>query len=66
MRLRFGKLAIALVLTTPATSAARASAGLPVKALKVTVLSANLAGNPDAGIGEWGFAALLEADGQRL
>src|SRR5437867_10818368 len=36
----------------------------PVKTLKVTVLSTMLAG--DVGIGEWGFAALLEADGQRL
>ena len=38
----------------------------PARAVKVTVLSTMLAGNPGAGIGEWGFAALLEADGQRL
>jgi len=25
-----------------------------------------LAGNPEHGIGEWGFAALLEVDGRRL
>jgi 7,8-dihydropterin-6-yl-methyl-4-(beta-D-ribofuranosyl)aminobenzene 5'-phosphate synthase len=37
-----------------------------VKALKVTVLSTMLAGNPGEGVGEWGFAALVEADGQRL
>jgi 7,8-dihydropterin-6-yl-methyl-4-(beta-D-ribofuranosyl)aminobenzene 5'-phosphate synthase len=37
----------------------------PVKALKITVLSTMLAGNPGEGVGEWGFAALLEADGQR-
>ena len=34
-----------------------------VKALKVTILSTMLA---DDGIGEWGFAALLEADGQKI
>lgn len=34
-----------------------------VGAIKVTVLSTMLA---DAGIGEWGFAALVEADGHRI
>ena len=34
-----------------------------VKQLKVTILSTMLA---DDGIGEWGFAALLEADGRKL
>ena len=34
----------------------------PVKALKVTVLSTMLAGNPGDGVGEWGFAALLRAN----
>jgi len=38
----------------------------PARAVKVTVLSTMLAGNRGAGIGEWGFAALLEVDGQRL
>jgi 7,8-dihydropterin-6-yl-methyl-4-(beta-D-ribofuranosyl)aminobenzene 5'-phosphate synthase len=37
-----------------------------VKTLKVTVLSTMLAGDPLQGIGEWGFAALIEADGRRL
>jgi 7,8-dihydropterin-6-yl-methyl-4-(beta-D-ribofuranosyl)aminobenzene 5'-phosphate synthase len=36
----------------------------PVKSLKVTVLSTMLA--EQASIGEWGFSALLEADGRRL
>jgi len=36
------------------------------KAAKITVLSSMLAGNARAGIGEWGFAAVLEVDGQRL
>src|ERR1700757_733336 len=34
-----------------------------VKALKVTILSTMLA---DEGIGEWGFAALVESDGHRV
>src|SRR5438477_1639933 len=34
-----------------------------VKALKVTILSTMLA---DRGIGEWGFAALVESDGHRI
>jgi 7,8-dihydropterin-6-yl-methyl-4-(beta-D-ribofuranosyl)aminobenzene 5'-phosphate synthase len=34
-----------------------------VKALKVTILSTMLA---DEGIGEWGFAALVESDGHRI
>jgi 7,8-dihydropterin-6-yl-methyl-4-(beta-D-ribofuranosyl)aminobenzene 5'-phosphate synthase len=34
-----------------------------VKSLKVTILSTMLA---DEGIGEWGFAALVEADGKRI
>jgi len=35
-------------------------------AVQVTILSTMLAGNPEHGIGEWGFAALLEVDGRRL
>jgi 7,8-dihydropterin-6-yl-methyl-4-(beta-D-ribofuranosyl)aminobenzene 5'-phosphate synthase len=38
---------------------------LQIHSLKVTVLSTMLAGD-DAGIGEWGFAALVEADGKRI
>jgi 7,8-dihydropterin-6-yl-methyl-4-(beta-D-ribofuranosyl)aminobenzene 5'-phosphate synthase len=37
---------------------------MQVRALRVTVLSTMLADN--RGIGEWGFAALVEADGHRL
>ena len=40
-----------------------ASPAKPVKQLKVTILSTMLA---DDGVGEWGFAALVEADGQQL
>ena len=35
----------------------------PVRTAKITILSTMLA---DRGIGEWGFAALVEADGKRL
>ena len=35
----------------------------PVHSLKVTILSTMLA---DEGIGEWGFAALVEADGHKI
>lgn len=34
--------------------------------VKVTILSTMLVGNASAGVGEWGFAAVLEADGRRL
>jgi 7,8-dihydropterin-6-yl-methyl-4-(beta-D-ribofuranosyl)aminobenzene 5'-phosphate synthase len=37
--------------------------GHEVKSLHITILSTMLA---DAGIGEWGFAALIEADGRRV
>ena len=33
--------------------------------VKVTVLSTMLAGNPNRGTGEWGYAALVEVDGRR-
>ena len=37
-----------------------------VQSLRVHVLSTMLAGNSNGGIGEWGFAALVEVDGQRI
>ncbi len=46
-------------------TAPRAHPGSAVSKLKVTVLSTMLAGGL-AGVGEWGFAALVEADGKRL
>jgi len=50
-----------LLLSGPeAAHAARATS------VKVTVLSTMLVGNAAAGVGEWGFAAVLEVDGQRL
>ena len=54
----------------PATAAAAtlgaAPAEPPIKQLRITVLSTMLAGNLQKGIGEWGFAALVEVDGRRL
>lgn len=55
---------VALLLA--ASASAQQPARAPVQALKLTVLSTMLAGDPGRGIGEWGFAALLEVDGQRL
>jgi len=34
--------------------------------VRVTILSTMLVGNPEAGIGEWGFAAVIDVDGRRL
>jgi 7,8-dihydropterin-6-yl-methyl-4-(beta-D-ribofuranosyl)aminobenzene 5'-phosphate synthase len=57
-------LAAVLALVTPLAGQAPAATGTGVvRSLKVTVLSTMLA---DRGIGEWGFAALVEADGYRL
>jgi 7,8-dihydropterin-6-yl-methyl-4-(beta-D-ribofuranosyl)aminobenzene 5'-phosphate synthase len=36
-----------------------------IRSLKITILSTMLAGS-DGGIGEWGFSALVEADGHRV
>ena len=59
--------AAVLALVAPLTGLAGAPAPAAdpvVRALKVTVLSTMLADTK--GIGEWGFAALVEADGYRL
>jgi 7,8-dihydropterin-6-yl-methyl-4-(beta-D-ribofuranosyl)aminobenzene 5'-phosphate synthase len=59
-------LCIASNAQAPAPSAqldAQRAATPRVHALKITVLSTMLA---DAGIGEWGFAALVEVDGHRI
>ena len=60
-------LAVVLVAMLPGSVWAQTRADVRVKALKVTVLSTMLVGGASAsGIGEWGFAALLEADGRRM
>jgi 7,8-dihydropterin-6-yl-methyl-4-(beta-D-ribofuranosyl)aminobenzene 5'-phosphate synthase len=54
------------VLTTAIVVPAQTSSAKPhaqIKNLKITILSTMLA---DQGIGEWGFAALVEADGHRI
>ena len=55
--------AVVVIALAPARPPAAAQTA---KAVKVTVLSTMLVGNSNAGIGEWGFAAVLEVDGQRL
>jgi 7,8-dihydropterin-6-yl-methyl-4-(beta-D-ribofuranosyl)aminobenzene 5'-phosphate synthase len=64
MRLRRAAVPLALaVILAPGSGVAAAQTA---RAVKVTVLSTMLAGNRGAGIGEWGFAAVLEVDGRRL
>jgi len=63
--------AVAFMITLTLTATARAASPsppspAPVTQLKVIVLSTMLAGDPEHGVGEWGFAALVEADGHRL
>ncbi len=61
MRLSYAMcLTLLLLVATSADAASRA------EQVKVTILSTMLAGDPGAGIGEWGFAALVEVDGRRL
>lgn len=58
-------LAAALLVSGPVADAATPLA-TPARDVKVTILSTMLVGAPAAGIGEWGFAAVLEVDGRRL
>ncbi len=66
-----GAVGLTLLVTLPLTGgpAPQADAAPPpqprgaVRALEVTILSTMLA---DHGVGEWGFAALVEADGHRI
>jgi len=63
--LRIGCVCLVLLVNAVAQNAstvASASHG-QVRSLKITILSTMLA---DRGIGEWGFAALVEADGNRI
>ena len=48
---------------TPAESVASSAA--QIRSLKITVLSTMLVGDIE-GLGEWGFSALVEADGHRI
>jgi len=52
--------------TPPSPGLPNVGRGTRAQQVKVTILSTMLAGDPGRGIGEWGFAALVEADGRRL
>ena len=54
---------VAAALAVTLFSAVAAEPRHHVEALKITVLSTMLA---DEGIGEWGYAALVEVDGKKL
>jgi 7,8-dihydropterin-6-yl-methyl-4-(beta-D-ribofuranosyl)aminobenzene 5'-phosphate synthase len=65
--IRFATIAAVLVLAMPAGVLAQSGTRASASAVKVTVLSTMLVANSGAnGIGEWGFAALLEVDGRRI
>jgi len=66
MRRAFSILAVALsLLAAWSTAAPREDTPPRVRSLRILILSTMLAADED-GIGEWGFAALVEADGQRI
>lgn len=58
---------LTMLLVAPGLARSQASIAAPapytVKSLHITILSTMLA---DRGVGEWGFAALVEVDGRRL
>jgi len=56
-------LTLAGLVSSPASRAAAPDAPARVHALKIQILSTMLA---DEGIGEWGFGAIVEVDGQRI
>jgi 7,8-dihydropterin-6-yl-methyl-4-(beta-D-ribofuranosyl)aminobenzene 5'-phosphate synthase len=58
--------AVALAAALISFVAVLPAAAAPAKAVKVTVLSTMLVGDEQKGVGEWGFAALVEVDGHRI
>ena len=58
-------LAATLLVSGPGARVASAQA-TRASNVKVTILSTMLVGNGNAGVGEWGFAAVLDVDGRRL
>ncbi len=59
-------LAVAAAPAAPGPSAAEQAGPHLARALKITVLVTNLAGDPRAGDGEWGYSALVEVDGHKI
>jgi len=57
---------LATLVLLPSVASTQPATAVIAKAAKFTVLSTMLSGMPGAGIGEWGFAGLLEVDGHRL
>jgi len=57
---------LATLVLLPSVASTPPAPAVIAKAAKFTVLSTMLSGMPGAGIGEWGFAGLLEVDGHRL
>lgn len=64
--MRSEKRLLVVVLLLLLSSAVVPVTAAPARALKVTVLSTMLVGEARTGIGEWGFAALVEIDGRRV
>lgn len=63
MRTSLRSLCCVLAASLWASPAAHGADGAVVRQLKVTILSTMLA---DDGLGEWGFSALVEADGRKI
>jgi 7,8-dihydropterin-6-yl-methyl-4-(beta-D-ribofuranosyl)aminobenzene 5'-phosphate synthase len=61
----FSILLCAVLVSLSSTLAPAQSLDPPVRAVKVTVLSTMLVGGAREGVGEWGFAAVLDVDGRR-
>src|ERR1700683_5641936 len=59
-------LAVLLTCSTPAAAAGDVKTLHEARALKITVLVTNVAGDPHQGDGEWGYSALVEVDGQKI
>ena len=66
MRFRCRATLLGAMILLPTVASAQPTPVATAKAVKFTVISTMLSGMPGAGIGEWGFAGLLETDGQRL
>ena len=59
-------LAVILMYSTTAAAAGDAKISHQARALKITVLVSNVAGDPHLGEGEWGYSALVEVDGHKI